>query len=467
MTDETLSVLVAGRELGQVERERKRNHLRFRYSESWRTSRAAFALSLSMPLATADHGHAPIEAFLWGLLPNNETILQRWARKFGVSARNPFALIAHVGEDCQGAIQFVLPDRIASLRAEPAVRIQWLDEREIAERLRTLHSDQAAWRTPSDIGQFSLAGAQPKTALFHDGKRFGVPAGRTPTTHILKPPIADLAGQCENEHFCLNLARAVGLPAASSRVERFGDETAIVVERYDRASTASLAVAAAAEAARAAATPGSEQVAVAAAAAARAAALSELAKTQPTLRLHQEDLCQALAVLPTRKYQSEGGPTPEQITALLRTHSGRPHEDVSTFLDALAFNWIVGGSDAHAKNYSLLHGASGRVRLAPLYDIVSALPYFELRKIKLAMKIGGSYRMHEIGEEHWRKTARALGLKEDVVRGRLARLLAGMADAISDVSAQARRDGLTHSSIARLATLLNQNTKRCLRLLAD
>jgi serine/threonine-protein kinase HipA len=246
-----------------------------------------------------------------------------------------------------------------------------------------------------------------------------------------------------------------------------------VVERYDRAATAALAAAASAQAAagaaQAAAATEPELAAASAAgaaeAAARAVALAELAKAQPVLRLHQEDLCQALAILPSAKYQNEGGPTPESIVTLLRTHSSRAHEDVATFVDALAFNWIIGGTDAHAKNYSVLHGAGGRVRLAPLYDIVSALPYFEPRKVKLAMKIGGSYRMHEIGESNWRKLTRELGLEEGATLSRVARLAERMPDAVAEVGRQARRDGLDPSTAERLAALLDQNAERCLRLL--
>ena len=54
----------------------------------------------------------PIEAFLWGLLPDNAAVSDRWARKFQCSARNPFALISHVGEDCAGAVQFVRLERV-------------------------------------------------------------------------------------------------------------------------------------------------------------------------------------------------------------------------------------------------------------------------------------------------------------------------------------------------------------------
>jgi serine/threonine-protein kinase HipA len=473
MTADVLSVVVAGRELGRVERERKKNRLRFIYTEDWRRSTTAFALSLSMPLAAAEHGHTAIDAFLWGLLPDNEIILERWARRFQVSARNPFALIAHVGEDCPGAVQFVAPDRAAPLASEPTLQVAWLDELDIAHRIRALQADQAAWRATTDVGQFSLAGAQPKTALFYDGKRFGVPAGRTPTTHIMKPPMAKLDGQCENEHICLTLARTLGLPSASSRVQRFGEETVIVVERYDRAATSTLAATAAAQAASSAADAAAatdpqqaaDAAAQAAAAAARAAALATLAESQPVLRLHQEDLCQALAFLPSSKYQSEGGPTPRRIVELLRIHSSSQHDDVATFVEALAFNWLIGGTDAHAKNYSLLHGAGGRIRLAPLYDLVSALPYFEPRKIKLAMKIGGTYRMHDIGAGQWQMLAHELELDEAQTLSRVSRLAERMPDAVAAVRAQARRDGLEHSVVGRLCELLEKNAERCQLLL--
>lgn len=65
-----------------------------------------------MPLAASQHGRAPTEAYLGGLLPDNEQVLARRAAKFQVSARNVFALISHVGEDCAGAVQFVTPDRL-------------------------------------------------------------------------------------------------------------------------------------------------------------------------------------------------------------------------------------------------------------------------------------------------------------------------------------------------------------------
>jgi serine/threonine-protein kinase HipA len=89
-----------------------------------------------------------VEAFLWGLLPDNEQVLARWASKSQISARNVFALISNVGEDCAGAVQFVTPERLDAIRSGKEDKVEWLDESEVAKRLRLLREDHAAWRLP-------------------------------------------------------------------------------------------------------------------------------------------------------------------------------------------------------------------------------------------------------------------------------------------------------------------------------
>ncbi len=195
MTSE-LVALLDGREIGRV-RNDARGRLTFVYDNDWRQAEGAYPLSLSMPLAAEEHGPSVVQAFLWGLLPDNERVLERWARRFQVSARNVFALISHVGEDCAGAVQFVTPDRLEALRSGAEDKVEWLDETAIAKRLQTLREDHAAWRLPRDTGQFSLAGAQPKTALLLQKGKWGIPSGRIPTTHILKPPTGHFDGHAE------------------------------------------------------------------------------------------------------------------------------------------------------------------------------------------------------------------------------------------------------------------------------
>jgi serine/threonine-protein kinase HipA len=100
-------------------------------------------------------------------------------------------------------------------------------------------------------------------------------------------------------------------------------------------------------------------------------------------------------------------------------------------------NWWLAGTDAHAKNYSLLLSGD-RVRLAPLYDISSALPYPEQmnpHKVKLAMKIGGEYRIKYIGRREWERLAVDLGLNQDRVVTRVREIGEVLPDAMSDAAA--------------------------------
>jgi serine/threonine-protein kinase HipA len=426
MTDE-LVALLDGKVVGFVRRQKRTGKLLFAYEDNWRGSDEAYPLSLSMPLDAVEHGHGAIEPFLWGLLPDNEQVLDRWARRFQVSARNVFGLIANVGEDCAGAVQFVPADRLDSVQSGADDRVDWLSEAEIARRLKTLREDHAAWRLPGDTGQFSLAGAQPKTAFLFQNRKWGIPSGRLPTTHILKPPTGHFDGHAENEHICLSLAGNLGLPAAQSAVLRFEDEIAISVERYDR-----------------------------------------LRSGNRVIRVHQEDVCQALGVPPTRKYQNDGGPGVVQIAELLKTYSSNPDEDVQTLADAIGFNWLIAGTDAHAKNYSLLLSSGSRVRLAPLYDVASLLPYKEYnpRKAKLAMKIGGEYRLYDIGIRQWEKFARDVGADASGLIERLRQLAIRLPDEASAVHRRARKSGLENPTIERLVATLTERARSCAELLA-
>jgi serine/threonine-protein kinase HipA len=420
-----LIAVVDSREMGRITRDRN-GKLSFVYNNDWRNAPDAFPLSLSMPLGLAQHGNAKIDPFLWGLLPDDERVLDQWGRRFHVSARSAFGLIANVGEDCAGAVQFVRPDRKDAIQRWSPADIEWLTEATIAQRLRTLRTDHAAWRLPRDTGQFSLAGAQPKTALLFLNGRWGLPSGRVPTTHILKPPTGEFDGQAENEHFCLELGRALGLTVPNSSIMHFEEEIAIVIERYDRVQVG--------------------------------------ARFQ---RVHQEDMCQALVLPPTRKYENEGGPGIRQIVELLKTFSTNSDEDIWRFLDTVAFNWLIAGTDAHAKNYAILLGSGGQVRLAPIYDLATVLPYpdFNPYRIRLALKLGGEYLLRSIGLRQWKKLVHEVHLDQDAVLNRVAAMADAIPERVKQTAGQMTQEGLKNPILQRLEKELTARAAQCRKLL--
>jgi serine/threonine-protein kinase HipA len=420
---DTLVVLLDDTVAGTLTRLRG-GRLRFDYDEEYRAAPGATPLSVSMPKSVRSHSDGAITPWLWGLLPDNHAVLARWARDFHASPQ-PFPLLATpIGHDCAGAVRFAPPGALDAVMARPGA-VRWLTEDEVAQRLRELREDATAWLGRELTGQFSLAGAQAKTALLHQDGRWGVPSGAAATSHILKPAVAGLDDHDLNEHLCLDAARRAGLAVARTHVARFGEESAIVVDRYDRRPLDGRLV-----------------------------------------RIHQEDACQALGVPPERKYQNEGGPGARDIAQLLRSvvPVRAADEAVWRFLDALAWNWLIVGTDAHAKNYSLLL-AGGDVRLAPLYDIASALPYgTHERRLRFAMKIGGDYRVHPY-RNPWEAAARDLGVDPTAATDRVLALARQVPDAFAAAAAAPEVAALGRPLPARLVDLVAERVGRCTALL--
>jgi serine/threonine-protein kinase HipA len=421
-----LAVLINGEAVGFLHLDNA-NHI-FEYDQRYQARDDATPLSISLPLARRTHTGSAVTNFLWGLLPDNDRVLERWGLQFDVSPRNPFGLLANVGEDCAGAVQFIRSERTEKSEAGT---VEWVSEADIAMRIRSIRTDNAAWLPPRGTnGYHSLAGARPKFALARDGDRWGIPGGARPTTHILKPNTGPFVDFDLNEHLCLDAANRLRIRAARSAMVEFMDERILVVERFDRV-------------------PGTNR------------------------RLHQEDMCQALGVHPLRKYQSDHGPAVIDVARLLRENStGAIDVDIRAFVDALAFSWLTMGTDAHAKNYSLLLSGA-QVRFAPLYDLSSALPYQLARPTKpmpgelaatglrLAMKIGGRYEITDLRADNWHLLADEVGLEREEVVERVIGLASAVADAFSAAVSQTK--GASESTIAiALIDRVARHATRCL-----
>lgn len=351
--------------------ERGRRPVLFRYDDAYAAGLDRTPLSVSVPV---DAGDFEIGGWLDGLLPDDPEVRSDWAAREDADGSDAVSLLSTpIGLDCAGAVQFCVPGNESAVTTRRS-GVDWRTEAEIAGWIRDAKAG-GRWNHLGEHGWYSLGGYQTKIALHHDGDRWGVPFGRLPTTHILKPGIDPTPSRRYDdsdliEHITMAAAAEIGLDVAATRMERFEAERVLVVERYDRFSGA--------------------------------AGLH---------RTHQEDLCQALGRPPAEKYQSLGGPAPAEIADLIRHETVAVSADLDRFLDALIFNWAVAATDAHAKNYSfLLEGDT--VALAPLYDIMSHLPYRQdqpVAKIKTAMRIGRDYRLSSADHASaWERTAQQL-----------------------------------------------------------
>jgi len=153
-------------------------------------------------------------------------------------------------------------------------------------------------------------------------------------------------------------------------------------------------------------------------------------------RIHQEDFCQLLGLFPAGA---------ERIR----------------LLDAVIFNILICNSDSHAKNYSVLVGASGTARLAPLYDLMCASPYKQVDQ-SLPQQLAGKRNADELQGKDWRKFAADVGLSPAAVTRRVVELAALVATKADEALEQVQSHSISNREFASSLVFLIR--KRCRRI---
>ena len=386
--------------------------LSFAYDTDWLARSAAglvnTPLSQSLPLSAKPFDERATRPFFAGLLPEGAK-RKLIAQTLHVSRQNDYALLDSIGGECAGAVTLLEPGQTPqALDAPEAVR--WLDD---AQLLHVLDEMPLRPMLAGDEGlRLSLAGAQDKLPVVAEGDRIGLPLFGSPSSHILKPPIAGVEGSVFNEGFCMTLAAALKLDVSKTRIHRVGERYYLLVERYDR--------------------PHGTQ----------------------SRRLHQEDFCQALGLPPETKYQNEGGPDLAQAFGLLRraTRPNAPH--ILKLLDFVIFNALIGNHDAHSKNFSLLYAPRGAI-LAPLYDALSTAVYARLAD-KMAMKIGSKYKFSEVQARHWARFAQEAGMSPAQVKKRILDIAKRLPDLARTTLAAFEAQGNGHPVLIQVVALIDQ-----------
>ncbi|WEV69256.1 type II toxin-antitoxin system HipA family toxin [Bifidobacterium sp. ESL0775] len=355
-------------------------------------------ISLSMPIQKEPWTGKPVEAYIDGILPDDRAVRQRIANLYDVRANNPFSLLSAVGLDCAGGIQFVDGDHLEELKRQEQLRP--ISEEIIGKRLLELSSSQPNWQNSDE--HWSLNGAQGKIALRKSSKgKWFEALGAAATTHILKPGVSGLEEQAFDEYVCMKTLEKLWVKVSESEFRNFAGTTALVSTRWDRSYSLN--------------PDGSDKV----------------------IRIHQEDLCQAMSYMTREKYQSEGGPGAVAIIRFLRANQ-LGETDIIQFVIGLILNFLIGGTDAHAKNYAILEPVGEAPRFAPFYDIASIFAYDQRgdRKgeRKMAMSIGGEYHYERMELKHWLKLCQDAKLDAELIAGLLRHYAEILPDTFNDTA---------------------------------
>lgn len=364
--------------------------LSFTYTKDYRNKTNALPLSLSLPLGEESFNQKECLPYFIGLLPEGE-VKKKIAQALHISELSTIKFLEALGGECAGSVSFYGLNKSENIAVEyhseqdkgahtnnKQLTKSWsltndyytaLSNEEIYTLIQNIHIRPLIQGT-KDV-RLSLAGAQEKFSLAYIRDAWHLPKYGAPSTHIIKPSVKGSFDYiAENEFFCMQLAKAFELDVPNHTLLQIGDAFIFVIERYDRLF---------------------------------------LAQEQKIERIHQEDFCQALRIMSDSKYQNDGGPSIPDCVELIKNNLTNPIQDMSKFLKAIVFNYVIGNCDAHGKNFSLLIKDSS-VTLAPLYDLVSTTLYPALNT-KMAMKIGTNYDIMQVTKSNFIKLAELCDIK--------------------------------------------------------
>jgi serine/threonine-protein kinase HipA len=361
-------------------------------------------LSCSLPLQSR---RMNASVFVDGLLPEGQH-RQALSSELKVAVNDLHALLLRFGRDVAGALVIASEEPVARTPTVIPYTSGSLEQEvlDLPERPLAIHDDS----------ELSIAGLQDKLLLVRmaDG-RWGRPAHGYPSSHILKVDDPLRPGLVAAEAECLRLAAHVGLTSVEVKIEMIAGKPCLLESRFDR----------------------------------RVGTDGEIE------RIHQEDLCQALARSPDAargrgKYQDAGGPSLHEAAGLLDRYSVGPQEQLDRLLAAVTFTVLIGNADAHGKNIALLHPTAETVELAPLYDTVPTALWPKLRA-RGAMSIGGHWKLGSITVEHL--VEEAASWRHDRIRAR--RIVTDTAEQLAAAAAELGSDSAVRRYVrARARRLL-------------
>ena len=360
---DTADVFKAGRLAGTLSR--TPNGVEFRYCEQW-VAEVGPPVATTLPVMSESviHPGGALPAYFAGLLPEGRR-LGALRRAVKTSADDELSLLLAVGADAIGDVQVV----------PTGVRPEEVRARVSLEQLSTVRFSDLLAELGIRPQRMALPGVQDKTSA----AMINLPVARSGERYILKLDPADFPHLVENEFFFLRAARDSGIevPEAELVADVNGDY-GLLVRRFDRVTIDGAP----------------RQLAV-------------------------EDGCQVAGRPPADKYLLGTDRTFGGLSAVC----GAPLVAGRDLIRQLAFAYITGNGDAHAKNFSVLQHPNGERRVSPAYDVPTSYPYGDTT---MAMSIAGRSGA-DFGAGDFVTLGSRLGVPERAVR-RLLVELASRAD---------------------------------------
>ncbi len=346
----------------------------FQYSQSY-INTTLLPISLSMPFQLEPFSPEKTKAFFEGLLPEGFT-RKTVAQYLRADEKDYLHILSALGRECLGAIKIV--NEIDSV--DETCAYEKLSIKQVKALAEEGASKSAELITKSHL---SLTGASGKVGLYYNSKNnsWYLPKGNASSTHIVKQSHVRMNSIVTNEQLCMLTAKKLGIDVIDSFIVNMGDftdsEILFATSRYDRKF--------------------SEECNV-------------VSKMKLPLRLHQEDFAQAMGIDAENKYEKPPKNYLAQMMKLLRNYSENPIRDQLKLWDAIVFDYLIGNTDCHIKNFSLLYSQDMKsLCLAPIYDIVSTVIY-ENTSRNMAINIGGEYSIERINKELFKTAAKNIGI---------------------------------------------------------
>ncbi len=382
----------------------------FQYSESYTSSPHPQAISIQLPIREEAFTPQETKCFFEGLLPEgfHRRSVAQWMH---VHEDDYLSILSGLGEECLGAIRVINPERQTETSSYSLMTNEQMAD---FAREGTVKSAEILTRT-----HLSLAGASGKTGLYYDeeANQWFLPLGEAPSTHIVKQCHLRLEEIVANEQLCLMTAEKLGIEVPDSFIVNAGDssrEALFATKRYDRMLDPSA---------------------------------DEISGKKRPYRLHQEDFAQAMGIASADKYEPADGRYLKDAFRLLMLYSADPIADQTRLWDILVYDYLVGNTDNHIKNLSLLYSSDlDHMRLAPAYDVISTAVY-ESSTRDMAMSIAGRYDLDEIGRASFEEETAEIGIGTKMAMEHFDDLADRFEEALSETAELLEEEGVASAKI--------------------